>query len=217
MKPSETGAVLRIMEQEAGRRKAPVFRLEGAKTTPFKTLVFTMLSARTKDTTTDPIARRLFARANNPEAMLRVHQKKLEKMLYGIGFYRTKAKYLHGICRILLERFNGKVPATLEELISLPGVGRKTANIVLNVAFGRPAIAVDTHVHRISNRLGLVKTKTPEKTEEALQRVVPDRYKARFNKILVAYGQTICQPVSPWCSQCKVKSYCSRIGVKRSR
>lgn len=218
MKPSEIGKVLRIMECEARKRSAPVFQVENVKTTPFKTLIFTMLSARTKDTTSIPIVRKLFVQADRPGKMLQIPEKKLASMLYGIGFYRTKAKNIHRISHMLIEKWNGHVPGTLEELTMLPGVGKKTANIVLNIAFGKPVIGVDTHVHRISNRLGLVRTKTPEQTENVLERLVPDRYKVRFNKILVAYGQTICVPVSPFCSVCKLRErYCPRIGVKKCR
>lgn len=217
MNSSKIGHILRIMERAAKKRNAPVFQLEKTKTTPFRILIFTMLSSRTKDTTTIPIAQKLFSCADTPRKMLCVPLKQLEKILYGIGFYKTKAKNIHKICRMLLGKFNGKVPNTLEELIALPGVGRKTANIVLNSAFGKATIAVDTHVHRLSNRLGLVKTKTPEKTELFLHHVVPPRYKGRFNKILVGYGQTVCQPISPWCSICKLCTYCPRIRVQTSR
>ena len=215
---ADIGTMLDCMEQEARARHAPIFALENLKTTPFRALLFTMLSARTKDSTTIPIAKRLFQKAHRPEGMLRIPLSTLEKMLYGIGFYRVKARHLHGICQLLLSRFKGRVPDTLDELITLPGVGRKTANIVLNVAFGKPVIGVDTHVHRISNRLGLIRTRNPGQTEAALNRIVPERHKIRFNKILVAYGQTVCTPISPWCSQCPLRGhYCPRIGIIRSR
>lgn len=218
MKPQNVGAVLSIMEKEARFRHAPVFRLEELKTTPFRTLIFTMLSSRTKDSTTIPIARPLFQKAQDPQSMRAIPLSVLEKMLYGIAFYRLKARNIHGICDLLIRRFAGRVPSTLEELILFPGVGRKTANIVLNVAFGQPVIGVDTHVHRISNRLGLVRTKTAAQTEAALEKAVPGRHKIRFNKVLVAYGQTVCTPVSPWCSRCRLRGkYCPRLGVIRSR
>ncbi len=217
MDKGQIGEALTIMESEAKKIGAAVFEVEKAKNTPFRTLIFTMLSARTKDATLLPIAGGLFKIANNPKSMLRIPRKKLEKMLYGIGFYRVKAKNLHGLCRMLLDDFHGKVPETLEELVKLPGVGRKTANIVLNIAFGQATIGVDTHVHRISNRLSLVRTKTPEKTEQALQNVVPARHIKQFNKVLVAYGQTICTPISPWCSICRIHDMCPRAGVTKSR
>ena len=143
---------------------------------------------------------------------------KLKKLLYGVGFYRVKSKNLKKLAEIIVEKFSSIVPNSLEELTSLPGVGRKTANIVLARVHSLPAIGVDTHVHRISNRLGLVKTKKPEETEQELNKIVPDKEKWRFNTILVAYGQTICSPLIPSCSICKLKdTYCKRIGVENSK
>lgn len=218
MQPSDIPAVLRIMEREAIKRNAPVLKVESAKRTPFQVLVFVLLSSRTKDWTTLRAAEKLFAAADRPEKIARLRLAELESIIYGVGFYRTKARNLVKLCRTLVEEFNGKVPDTLEELLTLPGIGRKSANIVLASCFGRKVIGVDTHVHRISNRLGIVKTKKREGTERALMKIVPDQYKAQFNRILVAYGQTICVPLSPFCSICRLNGrYCQRAGVDRSR
>ncbi len=141
----------------------------------------------------------------------------IAKLIYPVGFYRTKAAVIVGICRELVERFKGRVPDSIDELLTLKGVGRKTANLVVTQAFGKPGICVDTHVHRISNRWGLVRTRAPDETETALRAVLPRRYWIEYNGLLVAFGQTICQPFSPWCSRCPVADWCPRIGVTRSR
>ena len=141
----------------------------------------------------------------------------IENAIYPVSFYRVKAKTIHAISRELLERFGGEVPSTIDELLTLPGVGRKTANIVVTLAFRQAGIAVDTHVHRISNRLGYVKTKTPDDTEMALRKKLPARYWIVFNDLLVAYGQNLCKPISPFCSRCKIATYCRRVGVKTRR
>jgi endonuclease-3 len=149
--------------------------------------------------------------------MLELAPNEIETLIYPVGFYRTKARVILQICRNLLDRFDGRVPARLDDLLTLNGVGRKTANLVVTEAFGKPGICVDTHVHRISNRWGLIKTVTPEKSETALREVLPRRYWIEYNSTLVAFGQTICQPVSPWCSRCPMGHLCPRIGVVRSR
>ena len=150
-------------------------------------------------------------------AMLALALRTLERLIYPVGFYRTKARVIRGICRDLIEKFGGAVPDTIDDLLELKGVGRKTANLVVTEAFGKPGICVDTHVHRISNRWGLVETKTPEKTETALREVLPRRHWIGYNALLVAFGQTICQPTSPWCSRCPIAGACPRIGVVHSR
>jgi len=180
-------------------------------------LVSTLLSLRTKDEVTGEAARRLLDVARTPEAMIALSPKKIEKLIYPVGFYPTKAKRLLSISRILLDRYGGKVPDTLEALTALPGVGRKTANLVLVEGFKIPAICVDTHVHRISNRIGYVKTKTPDKTELALRKKLPKRHWVRYNELLVAFGQTLCRPISPFCSRCPVSDMCPQIGVERHR
>ena len=160
---------------------------------------------------------RLFEIATTPEAMLAVPVKTIERAIYPVSFYRTKARTIHRICEQLLSRHGGSVPSDLDALLDLPGVGRKTANIVVTLGFQKPGIAVDTHVHRISNRLGYVRSRTPEKTEMALRRKLPPKYWIVFNDLLVAYGQNLCKPISPHCSTCKIALYCKRVGVRKSR
>jgi endonuclease-3 len=187
------------------------------KRDPFRTLIGCILSLRTKDETTAIAAPRLFARASTPAAMLELTPDEIAQLIYPVGFYRTKSRVVLGISRDLLEKFGGQVPNRIDDLLTLKGVGRKTANLVMTEAFRRPGICVDTHVHRISNRWGLVKTTTPDKTETALRETLPRRYWLEYNPLLVAFGQTLCQPVSPWCSHCPVATRCPRIGVTRSR
>jgi len=184
---------------------------------PFRILIACLLSLRTKDETTGPAAERLFALARAPEVMLRLTPRRIERAIFPVGFYRTKARVIRGVCRDLLARFGGKVPGDLDALLTLKGVGRKTANLVVTMGFGRPGICVDTHVHRISNRLGFVRTKSPEQTEQALRKKLPRRHWIELNDLLVAFGQNVCQPLSPRCSTCPVRALCPRIGVTRSR
>jgi endonuclease-3 len=184
---------------------------------PFQVLIATVLSLRTKDRTTAEASARLFALAATPAAMADLPERWIASAIYPVGFYRTKAKAIRAICRQLLARHGGKVPKTMDELLALPGVGRKTANLVLTVGHGRPGICVDTHVHRITNRWGYVRTKTPDETEMALRARLPRRYWITFNDLLVPYGQNLCAPISPWCSRCKLSSMCKRNGVTVSR
>lgn len=212
------GKLLRILEKQSPSWNAPIIALAAQQgQDPFLTLIGCILSLRTKDQMTAVACERLFAKARTPEAILATTPKALEKLIYPVGFYRTKARVIRGICHDLIERFGGKVPDNLDALLSLKGVGRKTANLVVTQAFGKPGICVDTHVHRISNRWGLVASKTPEKTEIALRAVLPRRYWIDYNTILVAFGQTLCQPVSPWCSRCPIEAECPKIGVVHSR
>jgi len=176
--------------------------------TPFQMLVMTMLSSRTKDSTTIPIVKKLFAKYPRPEDLVKREVKELEKLLYGIGFYKVKARNVKKLSKIILEKYHGKVPDTFEELTSLPGVGRKTANCVLAYTFKKPAIAVDTHVHRVANRLGWIKTKTPEETEEALKKIIPQDLWIDVNRLFVGHGQTICVPGNPKCNICPIRKYC---------
>lgn len=212
------GRVLRILRKEAPKWNAPVLTLMAAeRRDPFLTLIGCILSLRTKDQATAVAAPRLFARADTPSKMLDLSEAEIAELIYPVGFYRTKARVILQICRDLLTRFDGEVPNRIDDLLTLKGVGRKTANLVVTEAFGKPGVCVDTHVHRISNRWGLIKTATPDKSEAALREVLPRRYWIEYNSILVAFGQTICQPVSPWCSRCPVTHFCPRIGVVRSR
>jgi endonuclease III len=212
------GRLLRILRKAAPGWNAPVLTLMAAeKRDPFLTLIGCILSLRTKDETTAVAAPRLFARGDTPAAMLTIAPEEIARLIYPVGFYRTKARVIRDICRDLIEKFGGKVPDEIDQLLTLKGVGRKTANLVVTEAFGKPGICVDTHVHRISNRWGLVEAKTPEKTEMALRDVLPRRYWVEYNSILVAFGQTLCQTISPWCSRCPVAHLCPRIGVAHSR
>jgi endonuclease-3 len=180
-------------------------------------LIACLLSLRTQDTTTGPAAARLFALADTPEAMLRLSARRIERAIYPVGFYRTKARVIRGLCRDLLERFDGRVPDDIDALLTLKGVGRKTANLVVTLGFDKPGICVDTHVHRISNRLGYVRTRTPDETETALRGKLPRRYWIGYNDLLVTFGQNVCAPVAPKCSMCPVASLCPRVGVRTSR
>jgi endonuclease-3 len=190
---------------------------EQAVDRPFETLVSTILSLRTKDKVTEAASRRLLARAPNPEILSSLSVAEIEELIYPVGFYHTKAKNLIETCRALLRNHDGRVPRSMDDLLDLPGVGRKTANLVLTVGFGDYGICVDTHVHRISNLWGYVKTKTPEETEFALRKKLPRRHWKTYNDILVTFGQNLCVPVSPWCSKCVIAQYCPAIGLKRSR
>lgn len=207
-----------MLRREAPKWNAPVVGFIAMQSRdPFKTLIGCILSLRTKDGTTAAAAYRLFDRANSPQAMLGLTPKTIQKLIYPVGFYRTKARVILGICADLIEKFEGRVPDQIDALLTLKGVGRKTANLVVTEAFAKPGICVDTHVHRISNRWGLVRTRNPDQTEVALRHVLPARHWLEYNGILVAFGQTVCHPTSPWCSRCKVADLCPRIGVVRSR
>ena len=184
---------------------------------PFRVLIACILSLRTQDTTTGPAAERLFAAADTPRAMRRLSPSEIERRIYPVGFYRTKARVILGICRDLLDRFGGRVPDAIDDLLTLRGVGRKTANLVVTVGYGQPGICVDTHVHRISNRLGYVRARTPDATEMALRAKLPRRFWIGYNDLLVAFGQNVCAPVSPRCSVCPVRPLCRRVGVTTAR
>ena len=184
---------------------------------PFRVLIACILSLRTQDTTTGPASARLFAVAETPEQLLRLSPRRIEQLIFPVGFYHTKARVILGICRDLLDRFGGHVPDEIDDLLRLKGVGRKTANLVVTMGYGKPGICVDTHVHRISNRLGYVKTRTPEATEMALRARLPRRYWIGYNDLLVSFGQNVCTPISPRCSLCPVRALCRRVGVTTSR
>ena len=184
---------------------------------PWAVLVSTILSLRTKDEVTIVASKRLLEKAGSPEELKSLKAEKIEKLIYPVGFYRNKAASLKKITSILLEQYNGKVPASMEELLALPGVGRKTANLVLTEAFDLDGLCVDIHVHRISNRCGWLSSKTPEDTEMTLREILPRNYWKRINYLLVLYGQKLCRPVSPFCSQCVIKKHCSHNGIVKSR
>ncbi|MCX7816730.1 MAG: endonuclease III [Syntrophales bacterium] len=187
------------------------------KRDPFLVLISTILSSRTKEEVTAEATRRLFERAKTPYAILQIPEEEISSLIYPVGFFRNKARVIRKICLELMERFNGNVPDSLDDLLTLPGVGRKTANLVLSLGFNKDGICVDTHVHRITNRLGYVKTKTPEETEKILRKILPLQYWKSINTLLVAFGRQICLPVSPFCSRCYLQEFCDRVNVTRSR
>jgi endonuclease-3 len=184
---------------------------------PYQILIATILSLRTKDTLTAQIAPKLFALADNPNDMVRHSAEEIVDVIYPVGFYRNKAKSILAVSQKLIDDYEGYVPDDLDALLELPGVGRKTANLVLTAGFNKPGICVDTHVHRISNRWGYIQTKTPKKTEFALRDKLPQEYWIEYNGLLVSMGQNVCTPISPWCSRCPVSQFCERVGVERSR
>ena len=207
--------VMRILAREVRQWREPV--VGHYRDDPFTTLISCLLSLRTKDETTRAASERLFRLARSPRQMLRLSPRMIERAIYPVGFYRTKARTIRAVCRTLLERYDGRVPGELEELLTIKGVGRKTANLVVTLAFRRQGICVDTHVHRISNRWGYVRTKTPDATEMALRRKLPSRYWQGYNDLLVTFGQNLCHPTSPWCSRCRLAHLCPKIGVTHSR
>ncbi len=184
---------------------------------PFKVLISCILSLRTQDSTTGSASERLFKLVSDAKTMSRLPVKKIEETIYPVGFYRVKAKRIKEISRVLLKNYNSKVPDDLDKLLKLKGVGRKTANLVITLGYRKPGVCVDTHVHRITNRWGYVKTKIPEETEFALRKKLPKKYWLEINGLLVAFGQGICRPISPLCSQCTINSFCDKAGVKTHR
>ncbi len=210
--------VIAALRRAAPTWNAPVVtQMASLSRDPYQVLIACLLSLRTKDETTGPAARRLFALAGTPTEMLTLSPQQIEKAIYPVGFYHTKAQNVLAISRTLLERYGGKVPAEIDELLTLKGVGRKTANLVVTQGYNKPGICVDTHVHRISNRWGYVETKSPEETEMALRKKLPQQYWIEYNDLLVALGQQICHPTSPKCSLCPVPRYCAKRGIQRSR
>jgi endonuclease III len=189
---------------------------EDSRQDPFEVLIGTMLSAQTRDAVTAAASARLFRVARTPATIVRLSEKRIEKLIYPVSFYRHKAKHVRQACRLIVDRFDGRVPATMEELLTLPGVGRKTANLVLILSFqSLENICVDTHVHRISNRLGWVRTRTPDETEQALYKSTDERWWPYINLYLVTWGQNVCRPIYPRCGACVIRGHCARVGVTR--
>ncbi len=218
MKADDIHEVIRCLKKAAPKWDVPAVTLEAETSRdPFRVLISTVLSLRTKDETTARASRRLFAIADNPRDMLKLGEKEIAEAIYPVGFYRTKAKNIREICGDLINKYGSGVPDDLDELLKLKGVGRKTANLVLTLGYNKQGICVDTHVHRISNRLGYIDTKTPHETEMALRKKLPREYWIDYNSLLVAFGQSLCRPVSPMCSVCPVSPYCDRVGVVKSR
>jgi endonuclease-3 len=207
----------KLIEKQVRVFQAPIVTKISFDKDPYRVLISCILSLRTKDKTTTEASQRLFKVADNPKNMVKLSAKRLQKIIYPVGFYRNKSGVILDVSRRIIKDFSGKVPNNLEDLLSLKGVGRKTANLVLGLGFNIPAICVDTHVHRISNRLGWVRTKTPEQTEYALHKIVPRKEWIDLNTILVTFGQNICVPVSPYCSRCLASARCKKIGVRKSR
>ncbi len=207
--------VHRVLKAEYERQSAPIIEFIQAQTgSPFRVLVATLLSARTRDETTTQVVKKLFAEVQTPADLRRRSVGDLEQLIFPVGFYHTKARHLKQLGEVLLRDFGDTVPATIEELCRLPGVGRKTANLVVTVAFDQYGICVDVHVHRISNRLGLLATRTPFETETTLRRILPKRFWKHWNRQLVSFGQTLCTPRHPHCDRCPVHAVCDRVGVE---
>lgn len=200
-----------------GSEDPSVTRIAKRTRSPYRILVSTVISARTKDEVTAGASERLFGAASNPEEMVRFDEEAIAKLIYPAGFYRTKARSILALSRKLIDDFASEVPEDLDLLLTLPGVGRKTANLVVTLAFGGPGICVDTHVHRIVNRTGALETSNPKETEFALRAVLPKRHWIEINDLLVTYGKEICTPISPHCSKCSLARHCARVGVARSR
>lgn len=218
MREREIHSAMRILQREVPKWETPVVTLM-AETyeNPFRVLISCILSLRTQDATTARASHRLFAEADTPAAMLKLTAKKIEKLIYPVGFYKTKAKNILDICHIILNDYHGQVPDEIDELLKLKGVGRKTANLVVTLGYRKPGICVDTHVHRISNRWGYINTANPEKTEFALRAKLPKKYWIEYNDLLVRFGQQLCRPISPICSRCPVAKYCDQVEVLARR
>jgi endonuclease-3 len=210
--------IIKILRKEIRHFEVPIVtEVSQRRRDPFEVLVTTILSLRTKDEVTREAARRLLGKVHSPQDIIDIKEQELARLIFPVGFYKTKAKNLKNISKDLIEKFKGRVPDDLDELLKLKGVGRKTANLVITLAFGKPGICVDTHVHRVSNRLGYVATKTPEATEMALREKLPRQYWIEYNDLLVTWGQNICRPISPFCSKCAIRPYCRQVGVVTHR
>ncbi len=218
MESKQIERVILTLKKASGNWLTPSVTMISEETNdPFRVLISTLLSLRTKDATTTEASKRLFALAKTPEKMRKLSARQIEKAIYPVGFYKTKARRIIEICETLLREYGGRVPDSIDELLKLKGVGRKTANLVITLGYGKPGICVDTHVHRISNRLGIVKTKTPHETEFALRKILPQKYWIHYNDLLVSFGQNLCAPISPWCSRCPIETFCPKTGVLTHR
>lgn len=218
MKPGEIHTVIETLRQEyAGWQTPAVAIIAQCNGSPFKVLISCIISLRTKDEVTARASARIFARARTPEEMTELSADEISQLIYPAGFYRIKAEQIASLSRTLVDEYGGAVPDNIDELLRFKGVGRKTANLVVTLGFGKAGICVDTHVHRICNRLGYVCAKNPDETERALRSQLPLEYWIEINDLLVAFGQNHCHPVSPRCSTCKLAGICDRIGVSVSR
>lgn len=212
------GGILEILKDNYYANEKPIVtQIANAKRDPFRILIGTMLSLRTKDEVTKKATERLFSVADTPGKLRDLSLEKIKELIFPVGFYYTKAKNIKKVADILMRKYGGKVPEEMDELLALPGVGRKTANLVLILGYNKDGICVDTHVHRISNRWGLVQTRTPDETEQALYKKLPQKYWKIYNDYLVSFGQNICKPVSPLCSKCPIDDWCPKIKVTKHR
>lgn len=217
MNLKEIKKVINILEKQFPPLGKTTLNRMRVKPNAFQILISCLLSLRARDENTEKVSQKLFDVANTPEEISKIPIKKLEKIIFSSGHYKKKARILKHVSNELIKRFNSQVPKTREELMSIKGIGPKTSNIVLAFAYGKSVIPVDTHVHRIPNRLGWIKTKKPEKTDKELMRILPKKYWSDFNAIFVAFGREICQPVSPKCSNCPINKYCKKVGVIKNR
>ena len=209
--------IMQILEKHFNFSERTTLNRMRKKPDAFKILISCLLSLRTQDKNTEKVSKKLFAVADTPEKILKLSTKRLEKLIFSSGHYKKKSQVLKHVSSEILKRFKGEVPRKKEELLSIKGIGPKTANIVLCFAFNKNVLPIDTHCHRLPNRLGWIKTKTPEKTEKELEKILPKKYWKEFNGMFVLFGKTICQPISPFCSKCPIIRYCKRVGVGRSR
>jgi len=218
MKNEDINRIIKILKKSIKQWKVPIVtQVAEDGRDPFKVLISCILSLRTKDDTTAAASSRLFKITDDPAKMLKIKDRTMEKTIYPVGFYRTKTRNIKSICRILVDKYKSRVPDEIDELLKLKGVGRKTANLVVTLGYNKLGICVDTHVHRISNRLGYISTTTPEKTEFALRKRLPQKHWIIYNDLLVTFGQNLCKPISPVCSICPIYNYCDRVGVLKSR
>jgi endonuclease III len=209
--------VVKELKKTVKGYRTPSVTVIAKKNDPFAVLISCIISLRTRDEVTEPASARLFALAKSPAELLKLSDSKIEKAIYPAAFFRNKTKSMKEMCKVLVEEYSGKVPDKLEELLKLKGVGRKTANLTLTLGHNKPGICVDIHVHRICNRLGYVKTKSPDETEMVLREILPKRYWKGFNDLLVSFGQNLCKPISPFCGSCPIADSCPKTGVAKSR
>ncbi len=215
---SNIGKILALLETEYKQNRKPIVtQITEKERNPFLILISTILSLRTKDEVTAEASYRLFNVASTPDEMLKLSNLQIEKLIYPVGFYHRKAEHILQVCKILLDKYDGNVPDNLDDLLELPGVGRKTANLVIVLGYDQYGICVDTHVHRISNRWDYVQTKTPEQTEFALREKLPKEYWKIYNDYLVSFGQHLCKPISPFCSKCPIEDFCPKRSVDKHR
>jgi endonuclease III len=217
MSPSGLSTSLKHLRKIIKTWPIPVVTAIGSNRNPFMVLVSCILSLRTRDKVTASASDRLFILAYTPKDLLKLEPETVEKAIYPVAFFRNKTVTLFNLCRVLIDKYDGKVPESLDELLQLKGVGRKTANLTITLGYGKMGICVDVHVHRIANRWGYVETKSPDETEIALRKKLPKRYWKELNNLLVSFGQNICKPIAPYCSKCCIEKYCSQIGVKSYR